>query len=53
MLAAVSTRDRYRLSSWDAAIVEAARALGCRQVLSEYLHAGQDFGGVVVTNPFA
>jgi predicted nucleic acid-binding protein len=36
MLAALSTRDRYRLSYWDAAIVEAARALGavrcCRRI---------------------
>ncbi len=53
ILAALSTRDRHRLSYWDAAIVEAARALGCRQVLSEAFNPGQDFGGVVVTNPFA
>ncbi|MFN8617536.1 MAG: hypothetical protein U0837_10595 [Dehalococcoidia bacterium] len=29
-----------------------ARALGCAEVLSEDLGAGQDYGGVVVRNPF-
>ncbi len=51
--AALAARDRYRISYWDAAIVEAARALGCGQVLSEDLTDGQDFGGLVITNPFA
>jgi DNA-binding transcriptional MerR regulator len=40
------------LSYWDAAIIEAARALGCTHVLSEDLSDGQDYGGVRVTNPF-
>lgn len=52
MTASLGTRDRYRISYWDAAIVEAARLLGCRTVLSEDLNHGQDFGGVVITNPF-
>lgn len=33
-------------------MVEAARALGCLEVLSEDLQNGMDFGGVKVTNPF-
>jgi predicted nucleic acid-binding protein len=45
--------ERWQISYWDAAIIEAARQLGCRQVLSEDLNAGQDFCGVVVVNPFA
>lgn len=52
MHAAFATRARYGISYWDAAIVEAARMLGCRQVLTEDLQHGQDFAGVRVTNPF-
>jgi predicted nucleic acid-binding protein len=52
VLAALSTRHRYRISYWDAAIIEAARAAGCDVVLSEDLNRGQDYGGVRVMNPF-
>ncbi len=52
MLAAVSTRYRFGISYWDAAILEAARALGCEVVLSEDLNDGQDYAGVRVENPF-
>ena len=52
MRAAMATATRYQISYWDAAIVEASRALGCDVVLSEDLAAGQDFGGVRVENPF-
>lgn len=50
--AALVTRQRWQLSYWDAAIVEAARASGCNLVLSEDLSDGQDYGGVRVENPF-
>jgi predicted nucleic acid-binding protein len=52
VVAALETRERYQISYWDAAIVEAARILGCQQVLSEDLAHGQDYGGVRVANPF-
>jgi predicted nucleic acid-binding protein len=52
MLSAMSTSERYGISYWDAAIIEAARALGCETVLSEDLGDGQDYGGVRVENPF-
>jgi predicted nucleic acid-binding protein len=52
VLAALATRDRFRISYWDAAILEAARALGCETVLSEDLNVGQDYAGVGVRNPF-
>jgi len=52
MRAALETAHRFRISYWDAAIVEAARALGCRTVLSEDLAHGTDYAGVVVENPF-
>jgi predicted nucleic acid-binding protein len=52
MLAALVTRDRFRISYWDAAIIEAARAVGCETVLSEDLNDGQDYAGVRILNPF-
>jgi predicted nucleic acid-binding protein len=52
VLAAMATRDRFRISYWDAAILEAARSLGCEVVLSEDLGDGQDYAGVRVENPF-
>lgn len=52
MMAALDTRQRFQLSYWDAAIIEAARALGCPEVLSEDLGDGQDYAGIRVTNPF-
>lgn len=53
MRAALDTKARFQISYWDAAIVEAARALGCEIVLSEDLQDGQDFAGVRAQNPFA
>jgi predicted nucleic acid-binding protein len=50
--AATASCQRYQISYWDAAIVEAARALGCRTVFSEDMQHGQDFGGVQVIDPF-
>jgi predicted nucleic acid-binding protein len=52
LMAALDARQRFQLSCWDAAIIEAARAMGCPEVLSEDLSDGQDYGGVRVTNPF-
>jgi predicted nucleic acid-binding protein len=52
MMAALDARQRFQLSYWDAAIIEAARAVGCTHVLSGDLSDGQDFGGVRVTDPF-
>jgi len=50
--AAFVTRARWRLSYWDAAILEAARTSGCEIVLSEDLSDGEDYSGVRVENPF-
>jgi predicted nucleic acid-binding protein len=51
--AAMAARDRYGIAYWDAAIIEAARTIGCDTVLSEDLSDSQDYDGVVVTNPFS
>ena len=50
--AAVAAKARFRISYWDAAIIEAARALGCDTILSEDLSHMQDYDGVKVINPF-
>ena len=49
---ALRTSRRFKLSYWDAAIVEAARSLGCRSILSEDLSHGARYRGVRVENPF-
>src|ERR1700730_13536986 len=44
--AALRTTERFQISYWDAAIIEAARALGCREVLREDLGHLHHYGGV-------
>ena len=52
VLNAIEIKVRYRLSYWDAAIIAAARRLGCDVLYSEDLSHGQDYDGVKVVNPF-
>jgi predicted nucleic acid-binding protein len=52
MQSAFASAARWKISYWDAAIVEAARAAGCLALLSEDLQDGMDFAGVRVMNPF-
>ena len=50
--AAVDIHQRFQVSYWDAAILAAAKQLGCNTVYSEDLNHGQDYDGVRVVNPF-
>lgn len=50
---AIATASRWRISYWDAAIVEAARIGRCPTVLTEDLQPGMNFAGVTVRDPFA
>lgn len=52
MRAALRTRARFGIPYWDAAILEAGRALGCSVVLSEDLDAATDYDGIRVEDPF-
>lgn len=52
VLEAFALQQRCQISYWDAAIVAAARSLGCKILYTEDLNAGQDYGGVVAQNPF-
>ena len=53
ILQALDVRQRWNLSFYDALIVQAAQASGCTELLTEDLHAGANFNGVRVVNPFA
>ncbi len=50
--AALAAKQRWHISFWDAAIIEAARASQASELLSEDLGHGQNYGGVRVVNPF-
>ena len=52
MIGALEIKAIYRLAYWDAAIIAAARALGCRELLSEDMSHGREVEGVRITNPF-
>lgn len=49
---ALRLKERFQTTYWDAAILAAAKAARCQQLLSEDLNHGQDYDGVVVVNPF-
>jgi predicted nucleic acid-binding protein len=52
MTGALDIRATYGLSYWDAAIVAAARALGCRELYSEDMSHGREIESVTINNPF-
>jgi predicted nucleic acid-binding protein len=43
---------RYHLSYWDGAVIAAAHIAGAKTLYSEDLNDGQQYGDVVVVNPF-
>ncbi len=49
---AIDVKQRFGISYWDAAIVTAAKQMGCQRVYSEDLNHGQNYDGVIVVNPF-
>lgn len=53
LVAALDVATDHGLSIWDAIILSAAGAAGCRLLLSEDLQEGFTWGGVTVANPFA
>jgi len=52
LMGALEIKAAHGLSYWDSAIVAAARALGCRELLSEDMSHGQQIEGVLIVNPF-
>lgn len=49
---ALDIKARHSLSYWDAAIIAAARALDCAELLSEDMSHGRKIAGVTIVNPF-
>ena len=52
MARALEIKAAHRLSYWDAAIVAAANALGCRELYSEDMAHGREVEGTSIINPF-
>ena len=52
VLRALSLEERYRMSFWDALVVDAAVRAGCEVLYSEDLSSGQVYGQTRVVNPF-
>ena len=53
VFAAADLATNHRLSIWDAVILAAAAAGGCRLLLSQDLQDGFTWNGVTVTDPFS
>ena len=53
LFAALDVAADHGLSIWDAIILSAGSAAGCRLLLSEDMQEGFTWGGVTVVNPFA
>ena len=52
VLQALELEARYKISFWDALIINAAEEAGCEVLYSEDLSSGQHYGSVLVVNPF-
>jgi predicted nucleic acid-binding protein len=52
LLQAIDLQQRHQLAFWDAMIVQSARSLDCKLLLSEDLNHGQIYGTMTVINPF-
>jgi predicted nucleic acid-binding protein len=52
VLQALDIEARYKISFWDALIVQAAESSGVAILYSEDLASGQSYGSVRVVNPF-
>lgn len=48
---ALESQQRWQVSFWDASIIAAAQQAGARELWSQDLNSGQDYGGVLVVNP--
>lgn len=53
VLRALAFEERYKVSFWDALILQAADSAGVEVLLSEDLSSGQRYGAFRVENPFA
>ena len=49
---AIGANQLFQISYWDAAILTAAKHMGCKTVYSEDFNSGHEYDGVRVVNPF-
>ncbi len=49
---AFEIQERFGISYWDAAVIAAAKRLGCRVLYTEDLNPGQKYANMIVVNPF-
>jgi len=52
ILDAIALEQRYRISFWDALVIQSSRACGAETLYSEDLGDGQVYDSVRVVNPF-
>jgi len=52
VLEAIDLQQGYRLSFWDAMVLQSAKRLGCKQLFSEDLDPRRSYSGIQVVNPF-
>jgi predicted nucleic acid-binding protein len=52
ILEAIALEERYRISFWDALVIQASRACGALTLYSEDLSDGQVYDSVRVVSPF-
>jgi predicted nucleic acid-binding protein len=52
ILKAIEIEERYQISFWDALILAAAESGGAEVLFTEDLNHGQQYGSVLVRNPF-
>ncbi len=50
---AITLKERWQLSYWDSLILAAAERAECTVVYSEDMSDGQEYGSLVVRNPYA
>jgi predicted nucleic acid-binding protein len=49
---ALAIKSAHGFSYWDSAIIAAARALGCREILTEDMSHGREVEGISIVDPF-
>jgi len=49
---AIAIHRQYQTRYWDSLIIATAAHHGCSEILSEDLNDGQNYNGVLVSNPF-
>jgi predicted nucleic acid-binding protein len=52
LMAAPAIKVMHGFSYWDSAIIAAARALGCREIMTEDISHGREVEGLRIIDPF-